>query len=222
MYSVADLLRKVRLKLIFRKIKRYKLEKWLELSDINNKIQEAADTQDFEGVSDNLIAYVSAAIGNYENLPWVDFYLLYAETVHINNIDDKYPILKFPDKKQEKKPWEYFGRSRYFWIHTLGKAFGWTTEYILNLDINDAIALLQEIEITEQLDREFWWDISEVAYSYDANTKTSKHNKLERPPWMSDNPISKYMQHKRSKPPAGLMPIGNVQSVDDHRSPKAV
>lgn len=215
MYSVLnDLLSRVRLKFALHRTKRYRLEKWLKLSDIHSKIQEAADTKNFDGVSDGLIEYVSAAIGKCPELTWIDFYFLYADIVSKNNIDNKYPILKPSEKKYEKKPWEYFGRSKYFWIHTLSKEFGWTTEYILNLDINDAIALLQEIEINEQLDREFWWDLSEVAYSYDPNTKTSKHNPLQRPVWMVESPVIKYMERKRGKPPVDWMPVGNVQSLD--------
>lgn len=215
LYSVHDLLSRVKFKLSLRKVKRYKLEKWLELSDIQTQIQEAADTKNLNGVYENLMDYMSAAIGWCPNLTWLDFYLLYAEIVSVNNIDDKYPILNSPSKKSEKKPWEYLGRSKYFWIHTLSGAFGWSIEYVLNLDINDAIPLLQEIEIDDQLEREFLWNTSEIAYSYDEGTKTSKHNPLERPPWMIENPIGEYMQRKRTKPPQHLMPLGNVQSVDD-------
>lgn len=214
MYLVHDLLSRIRYKLSRRKVKRYALEQWLILSDIHSKIQDAADTKNFDGVSDSLIEYVSAAVGYCPQLNWLDFCGLFTEIIKVNNIDDRYPILKPSEKKQEKKPWEYFGRSKYFWIHILGKSFGWTKEYILNLDIDDAVALLQEIEISEQLDREFRWDLSEIAYSYDTNTKTSKHNPLPRPDWMMESPAQKYLQRKHSKPPISMMPVGNVQSLD--------
>ena len=212
MFLVNDLLRKVKLKLLLRKVKRHTLKPWLKLSDIQKQTQEAADAQDVAGVYHLLTEYVSAAIGSCPELPWVDFYILYGEIAKQNELDTKYPILRASDKEEIPLSWEYTGRSYYFWIHTLAKNFGWSINYIDNLEINTAVALLQEIEVEEQLQREFQWNMSEMAYSYDGTT--SKHNPLTRPQWMLDDPLAKYKQQKRPEFDPRFMPIGNVVSVD--------
>jgi hypothetical protein len=68
------------------------------------------------------------------------------------------------------------------------------------------MAYLQEILVNEQLDREFTWSTTEVAYPYNSTTKVSKFQPLTRP----------YFMHETAKPlkimkiPRNLMPMGEV------------
>lgn len=214
MSLVNDLLRKVKLKLYLRRVKRHTLKVWLKLSDIQKQTQLAAEMQDVDGVYTSLTNYVSVAIGKSVDLPWVDFYVLYGEIANANKLDDKYPIIKPTGKEPSELPWEYDGRSEYFWVYVLSKNFGWSMEYIDNLDINQAIALLQEIEVDKQLEKEFVWNMSELAYPLQADGKTHKHKPLERPVWMVENPFIKYQQRERPKLNMKFMPVGNVVSAD--------
>ena len=112
--------------------------------------------------------------------------------------------------KRQTLPWEYDGRSEYFWIYVLSKNFGWSIEYIDNLDINDAVALLQEIEVDKHLEKEFVWSMSELAYPLQPDNKTRQYKPLERPVWMIENPFIKYQQRKHPKLDMRFMPVGNV------------
>jgi len=56
----------------------------------------------------------------------------------------------------------------------LAKNYGWTLEYVSMLQVEEALAKIQEILVDEQLEHEFFYGLSEVAYSYDSSTKKSK------------------------------------------------
>ena len=87
----------------------------------------------------------------------------------------------------KKKPvWDYEGRTWYSWVHDLAHAYGWSMEYIAELDIDDASSLLQELIIDDQLEKEFYWMTSEIAYPYNESSKKSEFKPLDRPIWMRD------------------------------------
>jgi len=67
----------------------------------------------------------------------------------------------------------------------LAKSYGWNVEYIAQLDVDDALALVQEISLEEQFDKEWSYSLSEVAYEYDTASKKSKLRTLPRPSWMN-------------------------------------
>jgi hypothetical protein len=125
----------------------------------------------------------------------------------------KFPILTSKDK-QKPLPWEYDGRTWYFWLNTFAEHYGWDDERVGNMDIDTAIGLYQEIQIEEQLKSEFTYGLSEVAYVYDKNTKKSRFSPLPRPQWMlgiapKDKPVKTYPM------PAIALPKGNIVFLDD-------
>ena len=196
-----------------RKIQRYRLRQWLELEEIHTQVQQAVDVQDVEKLADGLIAYISTAVGKrwLEHLPWQLVVSLYAQIVSANLPDQKFPLLRAKGK-DEKVSWDYLGRSWYAWLHIFAKEYGWSREYIATLDIDETLALFQEILVQDQLEKEFAWGMSEIAYAYDPNTKSSKFNQLERPVWMRPDPVKDYMKRKQKlKPiPQILMPVGST------------
>ena len=92
------------------------------------------------------------------------------------------------------------------WLHLFAKAYGWSSEYIANLEIEDGVALLQEIIVDNQLQREWEWGMNEMAYPYNQMTKKSEFKPLDRPSWMQ----KKYEAPKKIKIPIHLIPLGNV------------
>jgi len=62
--------------------------------------------------------------------------------------------------------------------------------------------------VDDQLDREFIYGLSEIAYHYDKNTKTRKFVPLPRPHWMREKiqPVKKFPILK------AMMPMGNIIS----------
>jgi hypothetical protein len=71
-------------------------------------------------------------------------------------------------------------------------------------DVDVALAHIQEILTDEQLEREFYWGTSEIAYPYNPTTKQSKFSPLTRPYFMA----APAPQLKRIQIPRGLMPVG--------------
>ena len=188
---------------------RYRLKKWLELEDIKAKIFDAAE--DGYTFANGIIDYLSAALCiptiEFEKLPWYEVVEAYATINALNNLKYQFPLLKEQPNKT-KAPWEYDGRSWYIWAHALAKEFGWSLEYIAELDPDDGIALLQEILVDDQLEKEWQWGLSEVAYPYNETTKKSEFKELPRPIWMQKEirkPIA------QAKIPASMLPVGVVR-----------
>jgi hypothetical protein len=124
----------------------------------------------------------------------------------------KSPIIKLPiteptgTTKKEDEPWDYEGRQWHLYSHILAKTYGWTLDYISQLQVHEAIAKIQEILTDEQLEHEFYYGLSEIAYPYDSSTKKSSFKPLDRPSWMRP----KAKEIPRFKIPKSIMPMGVV------------
>lgn len=192
---------------------RLKLRNWLKLNDLYGKILSAVDVDE---LVDYIDKYISTALGgfNIEETPWMETAYIMQEIQKAN-----LPTLDFPSlkgklpKKESKIVWDYDGRTWYIWLHAFSKEYGWSPEYIAEMDVDDAFGLMQEILIDDQLEREWDWQLSEIAYPYDKSTKKSKFKPLERPFWMKKVPmvenITKVKIDKR------YIPVGNVVSYQD-------
>jgi hypothetical protein len=121
-----------------------------------------------------------------------------------------FPILTSQTKENDNKlPWEYDGRGWYFWLNLFAKSYGWDEKTIGELDIDTAIGLYQETQIDEQLDREWEWGMSEIAYPYNDRTKKSEFRQLPRPDWMMPMAPKHVPVVKIRK---DMIPVGNVIS----------
>ena len=173
---------------------RSKLRAWLALEIFYSNIIEAAEVGNRDGLVSSLYSYVSTAfsisVEELQLLPWYEITRSFKEIYQINIPSINFPMLHKRIKKEtnEEIGWEYSGRTWYIWLHLLAKEYGWSINYIEYLDIDDGIALLEEIMVNDQLNKEWEWSRSELAYSYNQNTKTSKFIPLERPEWMRPIP----------------------------------
>lgn len=199
------------------KVHRVKFKKWAELEDLRESFIRAAE-DNADNFPDKVVAYLSAALDidkeELKNLDWVDsielFYLVYSSNLPSVSL----PIIS--DVPKEKKPqskldWDYDGRTWYSYAHMISSSYGWTLEYIAELEIDDALALIQEILTDRQLDREFLWGMSEIAYPYNKATKQSKFSPLPRPYWM----LGKSKEVKKVRIPESMMPQGLIIDVKD-------
>ena len=192
---------------------KFKLKAWLDLEDLYTQILESAGTGNRERFTSSLYCYVSSAFSIPEDkvkeFHWNEIARAFTEIHNYNRLDYKFPILRRIKErhKNTQEGWEYPGRSWFIWLHMLVKLSGWNVEYIENLEPNTAIALLQEIMVEEQLDKEFIWSMSEVAYPYNETTRKSKFQPLDRPEWMK--PIVKdevpTVRMRKSELPMGLV-----------------
>lgn len=100
------------------------------------------------------------------------------------------PIFK-PHKATEieKIPsWDYEGRTLAIWINAFAETYHWSLFEILNLPLNMAVYLYQEIAVNTQLKREWEYSLTELAYPYNETLKKSEFKPLHRPDWMQDSP----------------------------------
>lgn len=156
-----------------------------------------------------LFCYLSAFMGVsskwYEQADWTllvrAFYLCNSKTPQVN-----LPITSPSDEKPKDESWDYPTRTWHLYSHLIAKAYGWTDEYISQLRVEDALAKIEEIIVDDQLEKEFYHGLSEIAYHYDKNSKTSKFVPLPRPAWMRTKvqPIKKFLIPKE------MMPVGVV------------
>lgn len=191
-------------------IVRLLLREWTRLEEAKLQIKEAIEEKNLDKLSDAIVSYVCISVSpdvDWKSLPWTDVYKAFVEGYQVNAPTLKFPILTSkPNKQPEKYAWEYDGRGWYFWASIFAKSFGWDLSYIAKLDVDDAIGLFQEILISQQLDKEWDYSLSELAYPYDQQTKTSSFKPMERPMWMKKlpAPVQKFMI------PKWILPVGNV------------
>jgi len=206
-------------KVILRKqefiITRSKFKSWIELEEVREKIFHAIDIEDTDEIGDNILLYVSKALGidvsSIENLPWKDIAGAYSIIVAENFNIRLLPFMKYSKKKleDERDVWDYSGRLWYSYSHKIANEYKWTLDYINDLDVDDAFALIQEILVSDQLNKEWEWTLSEKSVGYDEATKKSRFIELHRPDWMK--PIPKPPQ--KVKMPRVMMPQGNIMKL---------
>ena len=187
---------------------RFGLKKWLALEDIKTEIFQA--TEDKDTFTDAILAYLSVAFDisakDIEDVPWYDVAEEYAKINVLNNLNFQFPLLKEQPHK-DKATWDYKGRTWYLWANILAGAYGWTLDYIAQLDPDDGIALLQEVLTDDQLDKEWQWGLSEIAYPYNESTKKSEFKPLPRPVWMQKE-LRKPIKAVRIN--ASMLPVGII------------
>lgn len=196
-------------------------QRWLELESLKEKIIKAVrEGTDFPT---HLFAYLRTALfinpKHYEKADWFRVVELFYAVLN-KSPQVKLPITSPTNDEHKEESWDYDGRIWHLYSHMLAKSYGWSLEYISQLQVVDALAKIQEILTDEQLDREFFYGLSEVAYSYDKGSKKSKYNPMPRPHWMRPamKPVERFLI------PAYMLPVGNVdmRGVPDELKPKEV
>jgi hypothetical protein len=195
-----------------------KLRTWLKLEQIKSAIYKAVENK--EHLASKIISYISTALGileqDIENEAWYEIVDAYVVLNNLNSVSIRFPISTSVEK-YEKAEWDYEERTWYVWLHLFAKNYSWNSEYVANLEIEDGIALLQEILVDNQLQREWEWGLTEMAYPYNQMTKKSEFKPLNRPSWMQ----KKYTEPKKVKIPIHLIPMGNVITHKQYETTKS-
>lgn len=199
-------------------IERARLRRWFELERIRGQLLDAAERGDTLTVSTLLCAYLSAASGEdqelYGKAVWYEVAVAFNKVVELNRVATRFPVFRNTVSSSKDMPWDYDGRDWYEWVHIIASRYGWSIEYIAELEVEDGIALIQEILVSDQLDREWQWQMSEMAFEYVPATKSSRFRPLPRPQWM----IAKHEPPKSIKIRKDLIPIGNIVVLDKNAS----
>ena len=193
---------------------RLTLRDWSRLDDIRQKISTEAEMGRWQLIPNLIFESVLLCGGELDDPPWNEVAELYIEAVRVNQPRIKFPIFNSKEKGK-KKPWEYQGRTWYFWLNTLASRYGWSAEQIGEMDLDDAIGLYQERLVDEQHQKEWEWGLSERAFVYKSQSaKTKSFNPLGRPDWMSMYDPSEPKPVIKMKIPKSAMPQGLVISLD--------
>lgn len=200
-------------------IERATLYRWLQLEEIKERIFLAAEKRDKQELVDNFFDYLSTATNTDEwsDVDWLEIYHTFLDIEKKNKPTKPFPIL-IQSGKNDEEGWTYRGRLWYYWLNRLASAYGWGIEQIKNLDIDDAIGLLQEVLIDEQREQDFIWRTSEIAYQYNETTKKSTFKPLDKPEWMKNT--KKYKKPEKTTIRKDFMPLGMVMrwEPDDAKS----
>jgi len=199
---------------------RLTLKGWTLLEGSKLEMDEAIKNKDFDKHYSAIVHFIELASSvsskiDWNKVPWFEALSVYSQAVVLNSPTIKFPILISSKEDNKKLPWEYTGRAWYFWLHLLASNYGWVEETVGNLDIDTAIGLYQEILLSEQLDHEWTYSLSEIAYPYKEATKKSEYKPLERPEWMLPLQPTQMPVIRMRK---DMLPIGNI--VDLTEKPK--
>lgn len=186
----------------------YLFRQWILLEGIKAKIIGAVENNQPE-FSDYILDYISTALGVRSKWFAVADWLRTIELFYV--CLSKAPIVKIPltsptQEPYKDDPWTYDGRTWHLYSHLLAKEYGWSLEYISQLHVSEALAKIQEILTDVQLEREFLYGLSEVAYQYDSGSKKSTFKPMSRPYWMKEQ----IKEVPRFKIPKTMLPQGAV------------
>lgn len=195
-----------------------KLRKWLELEELSKKIRtDIKDGNVIEAsnsICSCLLLFIDVDISVLKKCFWLDISKAYLSINLLCVPKRKFPILFNKIREEMEIFLDYPGRAWYIWANLLASNYGWSLEYIADLDFEDGIALIQEIILNKQLDKEWQWSLSEIAYPYNKSTKKSEFKPLPRPDWMTQ--IKKQTSIQSVKLPADMLPTGMVLRWEDN------
>lgn len=146
-----------------------------------------------------------------EHLYWENSIAIFMVALMGSRVTVEIPLTQSKVRKMKdgEISWDYKGRNKFYLYHIFIKAYGWTVEYIRSLNPNHAMQLLQEILVDEQLEKEFSWSLSEIAYPYNKSTKKSEYKPMPRPIWMQPE-VPKV---KIIRMPKSILPVGVVNDA---------
>ena len=199
-------------------VNRATLYKWLQIEEIKENLFSAVEEKRHDDFLNHLSQYLLTTTDTEKawlELPWIEIRDLFLSIEEINAPTKPFPILS--SNKGDDSAWGYEGRNWYFWLNLFSYNYGWNIDYVKQLDIDDAIGLLQEILLIEQREKDFIWTTTEVAYEYNAKTKKSRLKLLDRPEWMRKGfkADTSEPRKKKTRIRRDFLPIGRIVSWDD-------
>lgn len=206
----------------------YKFKQWIDLEDRKIVIAGASDkSREFSKL---IYKFLSDALPIpswiWEHVYWGDTLDAYIRVASALPLRTYLPIISLtPEKNDIKKPtWDYDGRNWYFYANLIAEQYGWTLKEISNLNSFTGMALVEEILLSRQLEREFQWSMSEASVIYDDRSKTTKPNPLPRPYWMKQSNPTGEIPIPRFKIDKSKMPIGavNYDAISQEYQPKEI
>jgi len=199
-------------------VERARLRLWIRLEDIQKFIKQAVDHKDANKLARYLCLYVSTAcdipVKELHSASWMEVVTAFTSILLTNQIKLNLPFMRQGVEEDEEVPWDYEGRDWFVYANMFAKEYGWSLEYIGELEVEDAFSLFQEILVTRQLDNEWEWSLTDKTHTYNKATKNYDPVQFPRPIWMQKEP----KEPKKVKIPKFLIPVGNVISYKDENT----
>jgi len=194
-------------------LRKIRFKKWSELEDKKYSCLSAVEDSS-PNLPQLLADYLSIALllpVNYSKVSWKDMIVAFYKVHSVTVLKRKIPLTSYQsDKKETKDAWDYSGRLWFFYCNLIASEYGWSPKTIASMDVEDALALIQEILTSAHLEREFIWSTTTIAYPYNKATKKSNYSPLAKPYWM----LGEVKQTKKAPPiPKSLLPVGNIVSM---------
>jgi hypothetical protein len=114
-------------------------------------------------------------------------------------------FMKDKGPKGAPEPYDYEGRNWAWVVHKLASRYGWSRDEVFNLYPEEAAAYLQEILISETLEAEERYSLSELAYQYDSVSKRSNYVPYRKPGWMYSTELPKPVRVHKAALPYGVV-----------------
>lgn len=199
---------------------RFRLKKWLELDSIKSDyLEKAVEERDAGWIADVVCQYLSLALGKDKNfwleLPWKMSVEAFQRVELANQPTKEIPLIVAKIKKDSPVFWHYTGRNWVLWADIFSSEYGWSLEYVAELEIDMAVGMMQEILVRRQLDKEFQWMLSDVAYPYNQATKKNEFHPMVRPEFMK--PTSDSIKIPKIRIRKDFMPVGNIIDLTEDR-----
>jgi hypothetical protein len=117
------------------------------------------------------------------------------------------PKNETPKKEIKKDRWDYPTRYVAEWIDYFARVYHWSFEQIINLGIDTAAYLFQEIQLNEQLKKEWQYSLTELAYQDKDGSGKRVFVPLKRPYWMNNeiDGVIKTTKIRKDMLPAGVI-----------------
>jgi len=194
-------------------VPRARLGLHMRLYHIQQQYEEAVDQRNAARVYSLLVEYLTVACGLPLGSPSLHEMAVAFEMVKaLNAFRADIACLRFPGQAVDGKPppYEYADRWATTWIHSLAETYGWALGDILQLWPEQAAALLQEILISEQMEKEWEYGIHGVGVVYNKGSDKTSWRPLPKPGWMVPDiaPVA-------IRIPKSLLPVGLVVNVGE-------
>lgn len=192
---------------------RLKLGKFFILDYLRDEIRKKRNPYELLGIITEILELYGEDLGEQSAF---DVFSHLMEIFISNKMESDASFLKPNPVKRtaeedKKEKYEYEYRYMAEWINKFAINYHWSLNEILDLDIDLAAYLYQEILLDEFSKREWEYSLTEGAYSYDSNTKKSKYNPMKKPYWMSDEDQPKRITKTLIR--KDMLPLGNVQEL---------
>jgi hypothetical protein len=190
-----------------------KFREWVELTLTMNKFMTLMNQRQIA----DAMALLDTVLPEYSG--WENGLNQFITLQQKLSLKHEFAFLQPSDKPViQKEVWDYDGRDFYAWSHILANAYGWTLDTIGEMDVDDALAMIQEAMVESYHKRDWEWRRTEIAYSYDKVTKSSRYVDLPKPDWMKQKKLDKVVKVTAMMPksmiPVGLVHTGSEDAVE--------